>query len=729
MPRLRLRRDKRYYLVCNFTDVGFCTYQLAPEAEAQLERENLLFDGAEVPFNLVCALRDEKRLFTNQTGPTILPLVRCLDNWVQGGDLRKLDEALRQGQSGSENLNGCFSKDFLNWLSGLGEVRRLSDLAEISWPDFSRVADTHTNRLPDSLHSQLFRVYGILPIWRLARLVGLAALWLDSAGRDRPCPDGFPGTLIATLRAWSSGPKRKTRVDQNGPGLRLERGVAPQPTIVWCVDEQKVVAVFPRHPVLPGQTAEWAVQDEPWVGLPVWPGVEGNRIDETHSEPLGPAASFRVRYRLKGSPKTLVSGECRLPLPFVFSPFVLFHPDGKLVACDGYADPVPPGESYLVLVKDRKDVENRQDVEILDAITFPPIGWEGWSAFLVRLDPGADITPYTVVSDRETPSWRLSLPVEVPVHFGNVTPVFAGEAPRIYLSPESLFDNARLTLQHESGNGTTSHVLRLGQDTQLERDEGGSCYITLNADLARKAGRSRLTVRLPQAPLVSLLPIEWVQLGGECRPSYVPDPNHPAITSAVRFWSAAPPSAAPQTKIHSQGDGSWLACSADPVGSPGVRFHLPAVGVEVQVALPVTRVRRERPNGASPWQRPPLLSLELGDVGLEDRLRVQLKDCADLRDGQLLWRVVGARRSGRAVRRASAETRSWFRSTAGAMFLVSAQEVVFSCVLGVDGLMLLYFRARLVVLPLGCLKGQPLRWVNSSTRPLNTRCRGTLKKP
>ena len=70
--------------------------------------------------------------------------------------------------------------------------------------------------------------------------------------------------------------------------------------------------------------------------------------------------------------------------------------------------------------------------------------------------------------------------------------------------------------------------------------------------------------------------------------------------------------------------------------------RLPYLGVEFRWRIPVTRVGLlSRTGGFQGWIQPPLEGLDLAEVGLEDRLRVELHEPPVLDNGRLISRLVG----------------------------------------------------------------------------------------
>jgi hypothetical protein len=639
MPRLRVRRDGQYYLVSNLPNLGWCTDQLEPEAVEYLRTRGLAYDGACLALRDRSFLHERGWLYSMETGPTLDPLVRKLGSWVDSGHFDELDNALREGNYGNGQLHGCFTPAFLRWLSALDEPFGLADLAEMSWPDFSRLAACRIEQLHSDLHQQLVKRFDLLVLWRLARVVGRVACHVGSV---KACPPEWAArypllcllfdVLCNTGRPGKSTAQRPIHIAASA------RVGLPEAFVWWDLDGARVVAVFPGCRLTQGATMAWSVSGAQAPPLQTWVGPDGLRVEETCTEPLDPAGAYIVRVRLRMPDVQPVEQERTYRLPVGFSPFVLFAPDGRLVDAAGYSDPLPPGDDYLALVPERHldDVRSLVGVEVLDEVTFAPIGWQGWRGLQLRLSPDAVVDPYEVVGAGPAPGWALERPQDSPVEFDNVLPVWLSGWPRVRLTRPEAFAGA--TVEVENPASRNRILLRVGAELTVGEDNVGA-FLDLTDALADLHGTIRLTCRLPAEPLVSLPALQLLRLD-HAQFSYVQDPEAPDFSTALRVLGPRELRGGTDTLVNLTEEG-WLVRALRPEVAPGVVCILPEEQVEIRVRLPVTRLCHLRAGLAhGSWVRPSL-QMRLADVGLDDRLRLQLHLPPDLRDGQLLCRLVG----------------------------------------------------------------------------------------
>jgi hypothetical protein len=639
MPRLHRRQDGGFYLVTTFPGHGYATYQITPDGITFLERFALLSEGAYLSRNLLDHMRDRKFLHTAGTGLTgLLPLAP----WIDTGRFADLDQALREENCERGDLHVCFSGGFLHWLRALDGNLSLADLGTISWPDFHDLAGPHLDRLQSELHRRLIDAFGVAVLWRLARVVGRVAPFAEAEG---PCPPEWRthycllAYLFDRLRSKNAVEPRASEPRQMSP--RGLRGTCPEPFVWWDVDGQRVVAVFPGCPLEPGSEVTWTVSGTEAPLLHPWLDLESQRIPECFTKPLDPACDFRISVRLTRQGRAPVEEARVWRLPPDRRPFVLFTPEGRLADADRDEGTLPPGEGYLVLVP-VEGTANRDEgtlppgVRVLDEVTYPPIGWDAWRGFRVALSADAEVEPYILAADFTEATWRLEETPAHPVVLDSVLPVWLDGWPRVHVDPPEAFEGAVIRVQARPGVWCS---LRVGEDITVRSDEHGT-HIDLSAAMGDPVGNFVLSVRLPLVPLAVLPPLRFIRLKG-IELSYLPDPNLPEHATALRLRGPGQVLHGADTMVARDRD-SQLSRSDTPAASPGAAIFLPEQHVELHARLPVTRVCYQpgTNSGRSGWQVPPV-RLRLADLGVDDRLAVELHLEPELQDGQLLCRLVG----------------------------------------------------------------------------------------
>src|SRR5262245_16423925 len=642
MPRIHQRQDGCFYVVASFPGLGYATYQVAPGGITFLQRLSLLYEGAYLSRDLLDQMRGREFLYTDGTGLT--GFFGRLAPWLDTGRFADLEQALRQENLERGELHACFDRTFLRWLRDLSGGPSLAGLATVSWPDFNALARPRLDRLLSELHRRLVDAFSIVVLWRLARIVGRVAPFAEA---DGPCPSEWRDRY--RLLAYLFDLLRSE--DSEQPQIRPRGADRPsvEPFVWWDVDGQRVVAVFPGCPLEPEAAVSWSVTRT--EAPPLYPLllVEGPRVPECFTDPLDPAPEYTISVRLTRQGEGPVEIARTWRLPPGGRPFVLFTPEGRLADADRDEGTLSPGDGYLVLVPGERaaDLTSVRGMEVLDEVPYPPVGWGGWRGLRVALSPDAEVEPYVLATENTGATWRLEDPLAHPVALDSALPVWLHSWPRVRVDPADAFEGAVIEVSARPGGGCS---VRVGEDFTLRSDEQGA-YLDLSEVLGELVGYCVLSIRLPHAPLAVLPPVRFIRLAG-IELSYAPDPQLPEHATALRLRGPERVLAGPDTRLVEDGPG-WLARSSQPAVSPGAAVILPREQVELHARLPVTRVCHQRATGSGRpgWQVPPV-RLRLADVGVDDRLVVELHLEPDLQDGQLLCRLVGGAdlRAGRCRR-------------------------------------------------------------------------------
>jgi hypothetical protein len=534
MPVPKLRRyvgGSGYYLKDYLHGAGHCTWQIGDEGIAYLRQRGVKADGDWV------GPRDRNELrargwiwLTGEGGRSHLPdgalvlpaelrtLAEDLARWATQGGLHALQGVLH-GRHGDQRER-CFSAGFLKWLARLDPGRLLADLDAISAPDFDDLAAPDLDRLNDPLHAFFARRGDTHVLWQLAQVVGLVA---RQRRGNSTCPVRWERDYSVLQRLFwlldrltlPADPDKEGRTRQRRPGRSALR---VRPLIVWGVEAQEVVAVLPEQTLSPDVLGiAWQVSPGDAPPPQHWRESDGQRVEETRSQPLLPAPAYRIETHLRfqsGHPSC--DDRVVVGLPDDPPSWVLFAPEGTLLGCEE-GSLLSVGE-YLALVRKEaaEQLLRRRGVTGEERIPFTPVGWHGWQGWRLQLAAGADVAPY-VVENATTTAWELEQPPASEVVWRERLPVYVGHWPRIYISDPGAFAGAVLEVAHEP-YGHVAHLLPVGEPGGIPlSSDGEQAFLDLPAAgaLAGCHGTLRLTCRPPVRPDASPLVARLVRVGGE----------------------------------------------------------------------------------------------------------------------------------------------------------------------------------------------------------------------
>lgn len=640
MPILRRKKDGGHYIVGppHGGANTICVWQVLPEGLAYLRGRGIREEGR-VSYQDLQDLKQKSWIWSGDGGPGESDLARRFD--VDLLD-RLADWSDMGGASGLEwglaHFDRIFPDSFLNWLRTLADGGRLAEFDGMSRGDFWGLARPRLKSLASPLHAGSVEFYddnGRL-LWRLAEVVGRVAWQVETDGDAPPATWNDDFKVLARLheRLRHSTPtvppiKRMPRHKADDPRTR--------PYIWWDVDGQRVVGVLPGRVLEGGLSIAWSMPDTDLPGPPVYPVPEGARVEETQTDPLGPSCQYKFTTIVRPEGAAAVVD---YPLPAGYRPFVLFSAEGRLLPC-GQCESYAPGEYLALALCDLAgDVPGRQGVRVVERVDYEPVLWHGWRGFRLELAEGADVAPYRMAGGgrarweaEETPAYR--------VVFENTRPIWVGMWPRIEISPRGFFGDGLIEVEQDSDR--SRHVIRLGSDVSAVSIEGRDMLdLEASAPLRNVYGSIRLACRLAalpdQPPLtLSLIRVRPIDL------EYVEDPDvrRRDRVAAVQVTTEQAVAAGPGTRLEDL-SGSIVARAMTPDEAPSVRLLLPDSGAELRIRVPRTRVRflsTRRPSEG--WREPGELEIRLAEIGIEDRLRVELHLGAELERGRPLCRLVG----------------------------------------------------------------------------------------
>ncbi|HEY1376243.1 MAG TPA: hypothetical protein VGF55_05590, partial [Gemmataceae bacterium] len=373
-------------------------------------------------------------------------------------------------------------------------------------------------------------------------------------------------------------------------------------------------------------------------------GPRGRVIEESVSDPLPPSDTYVTELVPSGSTDSGTRWAIACPTG---SPVLLFQPDGRLLDVED-PDPLPPGR-YLGLIRPRADVLTRRlpGVTLADRIVAGPVGWPGWSAWQLELAPSAQVPGYRVAAEHPVLKCELQAPPTSAVRWLETCPVYVGVAPKFEIEPAEAFRGA--VLEVEAGGNIL--YLTLGTDVPVSSTEGrGTADLNAAPKLRGRFGRFRVRCQSPARPDHPPLVCRFVrlpQLGLE----YVPDPVRPAAAAAVQITSnpalLADLVAGPETELApAAADDAGLATlvlrSTAPYVSPAVTARAKPGGWEIRARVAVSRgCLLTARDGFGGWMPLPLPEIDLGQVGLDDRLRVEFHEPPVTEGGRLVSRLPG----------------------------------------------------------------------------------------
>ena len=639
---------------------GPCTWQIGPKGLDYLSKRGIVNDRDRVSPRELEYLRDQSLIWTGGSGPgssevSTVPLetarlISDLRSWATTGKLDDLTPIL-YGVHGDQR-DRSFSNEFLNWLGRLDSAGNLHHFDEISSTDFDELARPKIGRLvAGTLHFSLVSCAATSVLWRFARLVGLVSRQQQGC---TTCPHSWLNqpvlqrlfALLQQLSTVSSPEELHARSKQVARVL--------PPTIVWEVDGQNVVALFPRQRLPAGVreiswqiTADGGIAD-PTINPSTFFDNDEFWVEESRSQALLRAGSYKIEMRIPSNPNSPERFErWQIHLPEDPQLFVLFTSAGTLLDCE--SETVLPSGNYLVLAHIGRvaDFFARSGVQQLDMIPITPIGWQGWQGWKIRLDPGADIAPFSVEPVEDRAKWSLEEPPNSDVIWRTLLPVWTGRLPRLFLDTPDAFTDAILEVISEDPTiPSESKYLRIGTDVKLNAEGGeGRTFLDLVAipQLHNSYGQLLLRCRPLQSVDNSPLTARCVRLP-DVRLTYIEDPTTKGNVLAVRVESDFPLTAlipGPGTQILTgQGRPHVAILSAvTPLTQPVVIARFSKKAGELQIRIPVSRGALLTPQEAlANWQPLPIDDLELRSIGLEDRLRIELHETPLLDIGRILFR-------------------------------------------------------------------------------------------
>lgn len=660
MALLRQYRAGDGFFVRGFVHgAGLCTWQIGKSGLDYLSKRGISQDNDRVGHRDLEYLRAHGLIWTGGSGPSggskssvspeLAQLLADLQEWAITGGLSELTAVLYDRKA--DQRDRCFSTDFLRWLWRLDEAVELHHFDEISATDFEDLARPALGTLAGPLHGGLVSIGAGPVLWRLARLVGMVACQQQGC---TSCPEVWEKEpvlqrLFATLQQFVTDTSSRQSLARG----RREHRLLP-PSIMWDVDLQHVVAVLPRQRLAGGTRAlSWKVTDGQVVDQTITPNVSFDNkeywVDESNSEALPPADSYRIEVKIPAnaaSPERIERWQ--LHLPEDFQKRVLFTSTGTLLDCETELQ-LPSGD-YLALVQGNHVAElfKRRGVRKGELIQLAPVGWHGWQGWKIHLDPGADIGPFDVENNLAAAKWEIEAPPVAAVIWRSSLPVWIGRMPRIYLAHPDALADAILEVKTETQPALNGpEFLRIGIDVKLIHDRSDDrTYIDLATAHALREFYGPILLRCRPLHAVGIAPLttRFIRLP-ELRLGYVPDPENPQSVLAVRIESDSPltrVTPGPGTQILPGREGALVALmrSIEPVRSPTVVARLPKGRGELQIRIPVSRGAWIKSQAAIPsWQPLPITELNLGSVGLNDRLRIELHQTPYVDDGKLLFRI------------------------------------------------------------------------------------------
>ena len=661
MPRLKQYTDGRgYYLAGHIPGVGFSTWQIGKDGLAYLAASGISSSGDSVRID---DLRELIRLDLVGTAaggtcpapatPTpqwVTHLADRLIDWSVSGGVEALAKLSCPGAGATVDYRSkCFSTTFLTWIGTLDSDTGLVRLAGTSAAEFETLAVNLAHELEDDpLFGHLVSRGAIGVLWRLARLAGSVAVRLRSG---KECPAEW---LADLLLSWLFNCVKEYE-ERGVPPSTKKRQRQPAswtgPQIVWEVDRQEVIAVLPSQ-ILPliVTRVEWRVgQCEPIYPL-VQPHSGRRQIEESVSEPLSPSNVYNVELIPSGEG---VTHRWRIYCA-TESPVILFQTDGRLVDFED-PDPLSPGR-YLALVRPQMEpsARNLRGLALEERVPVGPVGWNGWTGWFANLSPGAVVPGYTVSDSSQAVRWTIEPEPDSVVAWLESCPVFLGNLPRILLEPADAFREAvvQVVVEGAGGIGGNSIFLKMGSDISVQGSQGpetsGVADLNTAPQLKHRYGRFRLrcqqTGRLDRSPLVlvfSRLPSMSLE--------YVPDPILPMVATAIRLApnaALAGLTAGSDTEVLSQpvgaGPAELIVRSVKPVSAARVHVRSKAKDWEIRVRIGVSRAGLISGNsGFCGWQALPIPGIDLAEIKLDDRLRIEFHSFPITEGGRLVSRISG----------------------------------------------------------------------------------------
>lgn len=652
MPKLHHKLDGTYCIVGNVPGIGFCTWQVGQQALDFLHGVRNVHDGGEVVLSDLRRFLDEGWIWTGgggTGGPVAtsesegIPhrLVLALTKWAGFGLAQELGRAL--AFDGRDFWDKCFCRPFLKWLADLSADMALADFEAISSPDFVDLARDKLSRLDSPLHQQLVRHSWTLVPWRLSRVVGCVA---QHAEANDLCPlewqTGFPvlARLFDLVRSFCVDQAKKAG-GTSGASSKRYRHALVSPYIRWDIDDQSVVAVLPPQRLQNKSGLRWGVSGAKLPQPDLVRDGDVQRTAEVRSEPLDPACVYQMTVTSVTSTfeSTVYSKKVELPVPR--GPVILFSSDGRLIDL-GADNGLSPGE-YLALVPvpAMQEAKSLTGVTIVDTVDFEPVGWEEYRGLRVELASDAHVPPYRVEASDRAIDWKMDAPPDYGVRFLSALPVWVGHWPLFCLSDADAFSSAIVEIDSHGhlAAGRSSFHLTVGRDVTI-RSCDGEAVLDLSAasNTSDVYGRLQITCRLPSYPDLPPLVAEVLR-APVAEFAYVEDPRQRRRASAVRISTRERIEPTIDSELL-QVETSIILRSRNPLESPAASFAFPEAGLQLDVRVPVTRVRYVSREGLGPWCDPPL-NIALRNIRLDDCLRVELHQPALLEDGQLLCRLVG----------------------------------------------------------------------------------------
>jgi hypothetical protein len=656
MATLKKRRSGGYYLRGPaYPGAPMATWQIGQPGLNYLRSHGVEVDTS-VPIPIMTELRELEWIWTGGSGvgdaidPLDIPeiVVEELVEWGKEGYVDDLLEALRITHL---SLPRCITEAFISWLLSYEDGIRLHDLVEVSLSDFNSYLKGSSAYRLNALHFQLAETEGgNRVLWHWTRIIAHVEHYMANI---QQMPSSWQGTIyemVANLLQEILTPNQRKR------RAAKSRKKQPAPYLCWKIHDQEVEIILPAQSLNREEKLSWKVEHEEWIH----PKVRNlpNRVlsEESCSDPLEFSPMWKIEVCV-----TKADGQSEItPHPIQLpsnTSYVLFDSEGRLVDSE---EALFSGDYLALEAPDLEGtpLEDRRGVMVIEEFDFEPWGWEEWTGYQLRLNPGVRLGAYRIGGQKNVIEWKLEQPENSEVEFSQPTPVFTDRWPRIHIntSDESLLHDACVVVEEKYGKKKVTLPLSVdaiedsSNNLLIKEEDEFILDLSRASDLADLSGIFEARLFLPNQPRSSNLePTHFVALP-DTQLEYIEDPIHTQEARVLLVGTQADVIVDEGCHVTTEENGRYIISSEDPIREPMANFTLkfssPEVEIPLSVSLPTSRAAvLSRENRAPDWKSLPI-QVSLFDIHLNSRIKLELCDTPQMSasdelvcrrpDGQLL---------------------------------------------------------------------------------------------